>query len=344
MNRKTLRRAVFGALALLGLVSAAHAQTLDEIPRTMIVTSDPQYPWTDKMDQGNSDESDSKKERRSEELIREQYNSIAGYRRARPGMNIPVVINGDLTAYGHGWQRSKMSSLYRILGDNYYLGLGNHDYDNNIRQSNGSGCANNGCARDSLDGLRDHVKSRNVLAFDFTDHTGAFGGEFDGSYAYAFEAKGFERVANIQLNNYPTYEVSFTTNKTFNYKFNVTSSLPWLHELMPRLNASTRDFDFMLIHVHQPEWDAGSGNAFTELVRANKVPVVFAGHLHGRMGRYYSRNFGNVPVFLSGSASQRTYLIVEHYPKAKVLRVYGVRNNDPENKQLIEEIQVPGQG
>ena len=54
------------------------------------------------------------------------------------------------------------------------------------------------------------------------------------------------------------------------------------------------------------------------------------------MGRYGS--LGNVPIFLSGSASQRTYLIVEHDTDAEVLRVYGVRENKPEQKQLIDTV------
>ncbi|MBB3225657.1 hypothetical protein FHW69_000247 [Luteibacter sp. Sphag1AF] len=326
--------------------SAAHAQFFGETPHTMIVTSDPQYPWTDVTDR-NGNQPDTEKEAHSRDLIRQQYESIANYRRARPHLNIPVIINGDLTAYGHGWQRSVMNDMYKILGDNYYLGLGNHDYANNVKPPEGGsrGCANNGCARDSLDGLRDHVRSRKVLSFDFADRTGAFGGTFEGSYAYAFEAPGFERVVNFQLNNYPTYKLSFTTNKTFNYHFNITPSVRWLSEVLPKVSANTRDYDFAIVHVHQPTWPANADDVFRDLMANNKVPVAFAGHYHGTLGRhFYTSNFGQVPVFLSGSASQRTYLIVEHYPRAGLLRVFGVRNNDPENKQLMEEIRVPGHG
>ena len=66
------------------------------------------------------------------------------------------------------------------------------------------------------------------------------------------------------------------------------------------------------------------------------VAAVFAGHLHRYLGYY--RNIGSVPVFLSGSASQRTYLVVEHDTDEAVLRVYGVRDNDPEHKALIRTV------
>ncbi|MRB85060.1 hypothetical protein GH851_31620, partial [Bacillus thuringiensis] len=61
----------------------------------LIITSDPQYPWTPAMDDGNSKESENEKKRVSENLIREQYNNINSYVSSH-GV-APVIINGDIT-------------------------------------------------------------------------------------------------------------------------------------------------------------------------------------------------------------------------------------------------------
>ncbi|ARF68077.1 hypothetical protein B7C51_09910 [Paenibacillus larvae subsp. pulvifaciens] len=55
---------------------------------TLVITSDPQYPWTEKTDS-------------SEELIREQYQNINSYS-ASGAVDLPpnIIMNGNITAYG----------------------------------------------------------------------------------------------------------------------------------------------------------------------------------------------------------------------------------------------------
>lgn len=341
MPRKTVTRpALTLAIAFASLGFGANAVARIQ---TMIVTSDPQYPWTDVTDRG-AQESDSERDRRSEALITEQYRSIAAYRAARPGEDIPVFVNGDLTAYGHGNQRSVMARLLPILGDNVHLGLGNHDYDNNIRKENGSGCYNNGCARDSIGDLVRHVTAKaGKVAFDYSVTPGAFTTLYRGSLAYAVHARGLDRVLSIQLNNYPDYRVTFeTTEGITKGRYEIDSSLAWLANLIQnRLDKpafgdwTDRKYDFGIIHMHDPTMFDGD---FARRVMNADIAAIFAGHLHRTMGRYGS--LGNVPVFLSGSASQRTYLIVEHDTDAEVLKVYGVRENNPEQKKLIDTVPV----
>ncbi|MGE7138581.1 metallophosphoesterase [Luteibacter sp. NPDC031894] len=328
------------AFALAGLAPASHADV-----RSMVVTSDPQYPWTPASD-ADEPEGEDARNARSEALIEEQYRSIAAYRAARPGEDIPVFINGDITAYGHGWQRSVMARLLPILGENVHFGLGNHDYENNIRQDDGSGCYNNGCARDSIDDLVRHVtRKREKVSFDFTTYPGLLGNDHVGSLAYAVRAAGMERVLNVQLNNHPSYEVAFDSLiglRTSSYR--VTSSLPWLENLLDTQlkvpaygTPADRPFDFAIVHMHDP--DSTYGAPLATLLAEHDVAVVFAGHYHQTLGYY--RSIGGVPVYLSGSASQRTYLIVEHDTDVSVLRVYGVRDNDPERKRLIGTVRIP---
>jgi hypothetical protein len=311
--------------------------------QTMIVTSDPQYPWTERTD-GRLPESDEERDRRSEALITEQYNSIAAYRAARPGEDIPVFVNGDITAYGHGAEIKVMERLLPLLGDNVHLGLGNHDYENNIRRDDGSGCFANWCARESITRLAKHVNRKpGKVAFDFSTTPGAFKTVYTGSLAYAVDAPGLDRVLSIQLNNHPDYQVTFEATEGLSVgRYEIESSLPWLSNLLetklekPRFGDwKDRAYDLAIVHMHDP--DSYDGD-FARLVTNTDVTAIFAGHLHTRLGYY--RNIGSVPVFLSGSASQRTYLIVEHDTDAGVLRVYGVRNNEPELKELIGTVPV----
>lgn len=328
------------ALALIA-ASACLVPTAAAEVRTMIVTSDPQYPWTPQSDE-RQPQGDAERDALSQALIEEQYRSIAAYRAARPDQDIPVFINGDLTAYGHGWQRNVMERLLRILGDNVHLGLGNHDYENNIRNDKGEGCYNNGCARDSINDLVRHVtKKRGVVSFDFSAQPGALGNVYTGSLAYAARAPGLDRVLNVQLNNRPTYAVSFeTTEGIIPARYDIESSVPWLYNVLtehlsvPRFGTpSDRAYDFAIVHMHNADEFDGD---FARTVSGTDVAAVFAGHLHRSLGYY--RNIGSVPVYLSGSASQRTYLVVEHDTDEAVLRIYGVVDNEPEQKTLIDTV------
>ncbi|WP_448096640.1 metallophosphoesterase [Luteibacter yeojuensis] len=331
------------AVFTLALASACLAPAAAAEVRTMIVTSDPQYPWTAKTDAGIPQD-DAERDAESEALIEEQYRSIVAYRAARPRQEIPVFINGDITAYGHGDERKVMARLLRILGDNVHIGLGNHDYENNIRRDNGSGCYNNGCARDSITDLSRHVMNKQgVVSFDFSVQPGAFSKRYQGSLAYAFNAPGLDRVLNLQLNNHPDYAVSFeTTEGIVPAQYDIESSTPWLSHMLgehmtvpPFGTPKDRAYDLAIIHMHKPDRFDGD---FVRTLAENDVAAVFAGHLHRVLGAYGT--IGKVPVFLSGSASQRTYLVVEHDTDEAVLRVYGVRDNDPERKLLIDTVPV----
>lgn len=327
MKRRVL--AVMAACAFLPTLAQATVHT-------MIVTSDPQYPWTDATDRG-IDEDESTKRTRSEALITEQYESIAAYRAARADQRIPVVINGDLTAYGHGWQRDTFKRLVQILGSDVYLGLGNHDYQNNIRRENGEGCFLNACARGSIQDfakwMRGQRMALRVLSFDYATYPGLFRDVYQGSLGYTFRAPGFPYALQAQLHNAPNYSVRFTSNEGIRAaEFDIEAPVTyWLRNALADRMAQA-DVSFTVMHMHKPPvYDA----AFVETLRQHPVSAIFAGHLHQWLGLY--RMIEGVPVFLSGSASQRSYLIVEHDDQANRLRVYAVRNNDPEHAELAYE-------
>ena len=291
-------------------------------PRAFVFASDPQYPWTPATDDG-LEQSDADRDSESQALINEQYASIAGYRASLGGTAIPVMINGDMTAFGHGWQREVLYPILQgHLEQNYYFGLGNHDYRNNIGDT-----LNNGAARDSVMDLIDHHKERvDVMHLQSThDYEGA---RYAGSLGYSIN---FGRVRLIQLNNEPTYRVSFISGSNAGrIRFEISDALDWLEE---QLKESYERGQITLLNMHQPDdWDGSDEDhrRFEGMIEHYQVDAVFAGHYHKDAGRHYhdARHFGRVPAYLSGSASQRTYLLAELSDDAQYLSVKCVRDND----------------
>lgn len=324
-------------ICLASFNAQATSAFIDESGKSYLVfSSDPQYPWTPESDAGR-DISNRENEKRSKELIHEQYLNIAEFRQSRPEQNVPVMINGDMTAFGHGWQRE---FVYRILdhhlnGD-YYFGLGNHDYENNVGD-----CAANGCARESLFDLKTRMGDK-VDAMDVSIERVGRNETWIGSLAYS---KRIEDVQLIQLNNYPTYRVDFTSLKLTqfrDYDFRIRASLDWLEDELKKARAANR---IIILNMHKPdEWIASTEerDRFKAMIQQYEVSAVFAGHHHSRSGPY-DRNsfFGTVPLFLSGSASQRHYLIAEVDRNAGRLNVMLVGQNDWQSGVVLARPRLP---
>ncbi|PFN52282.1 metallophosphoesterase [Bacillus thuringiensis] len=299
---------------------------------SFVVTSDPQYPWTDITDNSdpNVTETESEKKRRSEEFIRGQYNSINEYIQQLKGMTeaTPVLINGDVTAFGHPWQWNKMESLLNILKAPILLGLGNHDIENNIDD-----CVANSCVRSSMEHYTDRIQ---LLAKTRYDRKGEYPNNSHkfGSFAYSVDVGP---IHFVQLNNYPTmtFQVSGYT---------MEDSLNWLEQ---DLKDAYQYGQASIVNMHEPSgWKKGTQeqkDRFKGLLKKYNVKAVFAGHYHKKSGYFpndYKEYFGDVPVFLSGSASQKTYLIAEY--DNNEMKVYKVRNNEWKNKKLVGKINISG--
>lgn len=147
--RATLIAAGLSAVAHAALPAPTALDTSspqDEVQR-FVIRADTQYPRGP--DSANQPEE-------STRLMTEQDNAINQWRNSFGG-NIPVFLNGDVTEFGHGREWSKMfEHLARVPGT--YWGLGNHDYENNVDD-----CANNGCARDSIQHLEAAVAGGRLI-------------------------------------------------------------------------------------------------------------------------------------------------------------------------------------
>lgn len=292
--------------------------------RSIVITSDPQYPWTPKMDAGNNSESESQTKKISKELIEKQYYEINGYTSYRN--ESIVLINGDITAYGHPWQRHEMNSLLKKLKSSYYYGLGNHDIENNFNN-----CFNNRCAEGSFLDYRQHVKNipqNMLLSHDMSSN----GFNHTGSFAYAIT---FGDFVLFQLNNYPTMEMNLTTHTA---RYIMRTNLDWLES---NFKTAKNGNKIIIVNVHKPDnWKGGPNERFIKLLKEYNVKAVFCGHYHTKLGlkNLYGNYFGNdIPVFLSGSASQKSYLILEQ--TRTELLVYSVEDNNWRKGKLEKSIE-----
>ncbi|QWH75529.1 hypothetical protein EXW59_01325 (plasmid) [Bacillus mycoides] len=315
--------------------------------QSLVFTSDPQYPWTDCQDgppfqncnitnvspcQNTSGEEYRPTRRwRSEHLIREQYNNINSYtedvttgNRNRPAA---VIANGDITAFGHNhiasperqWDMMRGTSslnrgLFGILVRPLYFGLGNHDLDTVC------GTDGNTCFGASMDALRLHVLGHRLPSnhFDMQNE----GLRNVGSFAYQVN---FGRICSIQLNDFPTFDRRSTA-------FHIRENFNWLRN---RLQVARNSGQIIIINIHQ---DNRLPTAYINLFQEFGVVAIFAGHFHSSLG--WVRTVGNIPVFRSGGASRRTYLILEHFENK--LEISSVRCNDwRRERQLVRTIPIP---
>ncbi|WP_460127739.1 metallophosphoesterase family protein [Pseudomonas sp. H1_D05] len=311
------------------LATGVSAQAITGTPKHMVFASDTQYPWTDKTDDREA-ESDAEFDVRSKWLVDTQLGSIAEFRNQHGSQaQVPLMINGDITAFGHGWQRSFMKDLLtKHFKGEYLYGLGNHDYENNVDD-----CFSNSCAAGSVVEFKEHHEGK-VDSFDLKITSGFLSKKYSGSLAYS---KNIGEVHMVQLNNEPTYttRIAHPLNPT---TFEINHALDWLETDLRLARASGYA---IIINMHKPLRHQGTQaqqKRFTDMVNKYQVTAIFAGHLHKDGGDAYWE--GSVPIYLSGSTSQQTYLIASFTEDRKQLQVYLVKSNQWRNRTLIDTTPV----
>lgn len=321
------------AVAVSLLAPLAWGAEPQDTPRHMVFTSDPQYPWTDIIDNGLPDPDENA---RAKKQLDRQYSDIASFRGQHGGaLSVPVMVNGDITAFGHFSERSYMRSVFEgKLEGIYDYGLGNHDYANNVDD-----CFLNNCAAGSVTDFKQRYWG-SVATFDLAARASGLGTVYYGSLAYS---KSFGDVHMIQLNNEPTYTVSFSSGSPIGgYRFEISQALDWLERDLRSARALGR---IIIVNMHKTyDWQGTREQIarFQKLIEQYRVTAVFGGHDHWGAGSYSdwgSREyFGDVPVFLSGSASQQTYLIASLSEDRQQLSVSVVRDSDWRQRTVVKVI------
>lgn len=296
----------------MALPSTAHA----EVQRFVFI-SDTQYPWTENSDSGSPEDAEETKSR-SRTFIMDQGLGAKAYRQAHGGLDaVPLFLNGDVTAFGHGWQRKFMfgKPFEQAYVRNYHWLLGNHDYQNNVDD-----CASNGCAADMITAMIGDVDG---YPYRFFDHAVRDNGWalHSGSLAYSIL---FGNVLAIQLQNEPTYTTRFESHRR---TFTITSSLDLLERELKWARVAGKA---VILNMHKApfdHWKSPMDQRFLRLMWENEDIIlgIFAGHLHRQLGRV--RSIGNIPVYLSGAAHYGTGLTAEYDSLKRTLTVKEIRGN-----------------
>lgn len=341
-------------------------------PFTMIIASDPQYPWWDQLpcngcskadcDAGRCDAAicsakddgarrnaiNECEKRMGRASVRDQIRaaakvtdltwpqSLGGGKVTSPA---GLIVNGDLTAYFHKFQveeenRIVAEELEKIRKENPshpilsvvpFLGLGNHDYRNNVCDCRSySPWDYNVCARMAGHLMYELYSNKSWIAFDRC------------SFAYAWK---FNRIRFVQMHLYPGYKADFQYwlsdpqgCRTAKHRFDPAAREPGACDdgtvfpswsfLETTLAAGDAAGDRSVLLFHDPDeyWSAADVQKFREIVRKYDVVAVFAGHQHERWGvqngfpianGLVNKRGGSVPVILSGAAEMRTFVLAE---------------------------------
>lgn len=298
----------------------------------MAFMSDPQYPWSCKTSNERCDDQNKAWQENTNHIqsLNALMNNLGKEQLAG------VVINGDLTAFGHDWQFNAYRELYhKQLKMNVYPGLGNHDISNNVND-----CFVNNCASRMMLYLKDHVRTLNVRSFDYHD-SGTYyefpslKRKYSKSFAYSWDIGD---IHFVQLNNYPTYTAhwnGWNFGKARRDYFNIESAREWL---INDLEQASKEGKHIILNYHI----SGFTNDIQDILRRYKISAIFAGHLHPYVGLVNFHTLWNfygpgqhLPVFLGGAAVFQKYMLVRF--KENRFEVSIVNSTQGANYQLVKE-------
>ncbi|MBE8167695.1 MAG: hypothetical protein HAW66_04970 [Shewanella sp.] len=290
----------------------------------MVVSADPQYPWTCKDDLMNCDD-----EVRAKIDNESRVKSLNKLAIDLKGKLVGSIINGDLTAFGHDWQFDKYNQYYeQELNINNYPGLGNHDYSNNVED-----CALNNCATRMASYLINKVKSFSYSSFDLVESDVYYDfpslrKKYQGSLSYSWD---IGNIHFVQMNYKPFYEINWNS---WNFPqarrdyYVIKPSLEWLEK---DLQQAKQDGKKIILNLHYFSYFFLENTSIINILKKNKIPAIFSGHSHvvngisSRESNIYGRG-KNLTLFKSAAAKYHKYLLV-HY-QGEVMTVQGVKNDD----------------
>ncbi len=270
---------------------------------TMIFSSDSQFPW------GKNDNTtlpEDEFDRLGIETNRYQALAMNTLKDAheRLGNPVGVVMNGDLTAFGHPWQWRLFKRLYikgsedampEIIKWDVFPGLGNHDYANDVDDCWGPWESfftwkKEWCARNSLNYIEDFAdkNAKKITNFD------------PDSRAYSWDMNQFHFV---QLHFHPLYTHD---------GIGVKSSLPWLREDL--IQAAIKN-QKVILNFHDLGEHFVPTEEFLSILDLAEVIAIFTGHIHHRVGLkgHVSSAHQKIPHFRCGSSTYNTFLGVNFH-------------------------------
>lgn len=306
-----------------------------------IFASDPQFYWRIEAEGRSSGD------KKQDSLLSNQ-NHIKVMNQLKsddPNSLLGVVINGDLTAYGKKEQLQDFESYYGLISTNnqnqlnlpVFLGLGNHDYHNNLRPNvlslTGKGCLNNECIHRMVEYMKNYIDTNpHIVTKD------------PKSLSYVWSVRDY---LFIQMHNYPSYEVEYDHLSLTSFMKNVKieNSFAWLEDV---LNNESNKNKKIILNFHDlgdqfsskknPE---GYEKFKTILDGKRNVKAIFVGHIHKSIGEIKPLKVSdtqNIPVFRCGSASYNLMNLVRFYDDKIV--VNPISSADGKLEYLDKEVRV----
>ena len=288
-------------------------------PFTLIIASDTQLPWgTDPTCTGTVEECEIAWGVKTNQWFTRSMNDIESlgiWPLALPNtggspVETPkwVTINGDLTAFFHPYQLDLFRQHYDpqvsfadpdVLDLPLFPGLGNHDYANNVADCFGLevidwfAYGSNSCAQQAIRwmkgivscGIMPNVPNATIHSFDAA------------SLSYSWDYRGYHFV---QLHNYPIYSVP---------SIGISSATAWLANDLAEAAAAEKRI-VLNWHDYGDHWSP-LDSGFQAAIAGKPIAAIFVGHFHGSHGFLTTVPFTSIPVFISGSADTRHFLLAE---------------------------------
>lgn len=238
-------------------------QTIHAEKFTLAVMGDTQYNWSCKDEDKNYAASkgktndqyadycntEGKKKNEAEDSNNKAIDEINRIKNNKDNNYKGLIINGDLTAFGHEDQRKRFENFYNIkdFKNMIYPALGNHDYQNNIndcgtKHTQGwNHCAGGmmhlmadwilgykGLDKGKAHGCNPLLKSCDIYAFNKNPAQTTGNRNVIGSLAYSWE---IDKFLFIQLQNYPHYTTDFKRgwdSGVSSWTMKAQNSMSWL--------------------------------------------------------------------------------------------------------------------
>ncbi|WP_429180359.1 metallophosphoesterase [Aeromonas salmonicida] len=231
------------------------------------------------------------------------------------------VVNGDITEFGRQKTRVSFDEIYTsTLKTKLLLGLGNHDYANNVNdciEPEMFDFSLNACARgaffDIIKRMDGYAKILNNYSYDYDKSSQS------GSGAYSWDLGDMHYV---QLHNYPTYKVLLDHYATKD--LHVNKSISWLENDLKnahkRGKATILNFHDTYDHFTD-DTSVEEKEKLEKMISDYNVIAIFSGHSHTVDSSDYGFLDG-VKYYNSGALFKGDYLAAEINGKCIKIDVY----------------------
>eukprot|EP00122_Pirum_gemmata_P016439 Pgem_evm1s15368 len=240
-----------------------------------------------------------------------QVNAINMYVDRQGNKPRSVVVNGDLTEYGHVNELDTFRTHWdnRIENSRVYYGLGNHDIENNYNDCYFTTFGghyiprgNKGCMNAMLDFHDDHLRCSTAKSNGWTAAGSTLRSYNRAAQAYAWVDKG---VYFIQLNHFIIKENKRVAIEK-EAKFTNAAKANYLKHQIEKAKAADIKVIVNVHHNNELVWDVVKNYNDTVL-------AIFSGHLHPKYGLQTDEtdHANGVPSFRSGASDYHTFLSLE---------------------------------